>query len=126
MYAAGASHPFKSLSIAFLKKLTRAPSTHTHCINTEVLQELLHRYRSIRKQAMGFELFDAVVNLGLVIHPIEISDMRVAKNLLLKYPRLSTRDAVHLGVVLRRGISKIVSFDSDFDDFAEIERVEPR
>lgn len=126
MYAAGAAHPFKDPSVAFLRKLARAPSAHNHCINTEVLQEILHRYCSLHKPTLGFELFDAVVNLGLVIHPIEAADMKIAKNLLTRHPRLSTRDAVHLGVALRRGITRVASYDSDFDHFPEIVRVEPR
>ncbi|MGB7593613.1 MAG: type II toxin-antitoxin system VapC family toxin [Terriglobia bacterium] len=52
-------------------------------------------------------------------------DVLGACELLRKYPRLSVRDAVHVGTMLRNGLKTVVSVDSDFDQVPEIRRVAP-
>ena len=53
MYAAGSAHPHKAGCLALLERIARSPAAHEHCINTEVLQEILHRYRSIKRDELG-------------------------------------------------------------------------
>lgn len=45
MYAAGAAHRCKIPSVRFLHEAARLE--HACCLNTEVLQEILRRYRAI-------------------------------------------------------------------------------
>jgi len=52
-------------------------------------------------------------------------DVVGACQLLRQYPRLSVRDAVHVGTMLRNGLKTVVSVDSDFDQVSEIRRVAP-
>ena len=126
MYAAGKEHQFKSKCLKFLSKVAQSGSTENYCTNTEVLQEILHRYRSLRRDEIGFEIFNAVLALNINILPIELMDISLAKRLLSKHKNLSTRDAVHLGVMIRNDIDTIVSYDSDFDGFSDIRRMEPK
>lgn len=123
MYAAGVHSPFKEPSLRFLEGLARSRAADDYCTNTEVLQEILHRYKSLNKISIGFQIFDIVLNMGIVIHPVELSDMVIARRLLQTISGISTRDAVHLGMVERRHIKKIVSFDADFDKYPEVQRV---
>ncbi len=51
------------------------------------------------------------------------ADVLEARNLLDSIPRLSARDAIHLAVMRREGVSRIPSFDQAFDEFPEVERV---
>lgn len=95
------------------------------CTSTEVLQEILHRYRSIGVAEKGFLLLDAVVNLGIPILPVRETDLRQARALLAQSPSLSTRDAVHAGVMLGNGITRILSYDRGFSAVANLERLEP-
>jgi len=44
---------------------------------------------------------------------------------LAQYPRLSVRDAVHVGAMLRNGLQTVVSVGSDFDQISEIRRIDP-
>ena len=125
MYAVGKEHPYKQKCVNFLKKVARSSAANEYCINTEVLQEVLHRYKAINKPSIGFELFDMILNLQLVIHPIELGDLKIARTLMTKHPKIGTRDAVHLGFSIRREITRIISYDSDFDSEGSIERVEP-
>jgi predicted nucleic acid-binding protein len=52
-------------------------------------------------------------------------DMVEACEVLRQYPRISVRDAVHVGTMLRNGLKTVVSVDPDFDQVSEIRRVAP-
>ncbi len=51
MYAAGSYHPNKEPSVAFLKNV--AGGRIKVCVSVEILQEILHRYRSINRRKDG-------------------------------------------------------------------------
>ena len=51
MYAGGASHPNKAPSVALLEGI--ATGRLDGVIDAEILQEILHRYRSIRRWKDG-------------------------------------------------------------------------
>ena len=46
MYASGAEHPNKLLSLRFLKRVSDGELEAT--IDAELLQEIIHRYRALR------------------------------------------------------------------------------
>lgn len=125
MYAAGKAHRYKKPCIGFLEQIAKAPAANQHCINTEVLQEILHRYKSIGIPQIGFELFDLILNLGLLVHPIELSDLKLARKIMREYTGISTRDAVHLGMMLRRDIKTVVTYDRDFSSYQGIVSIAP-
>jgi predicted nucleic acid-binding protein len=91
--------------------------------DAEVLQELLHRYTAIgRREAIG-PAWDSILGVVDIVHPIELDDVTRARRLVAAAPTLSARDAVHLAVMQRRGISRILTFDTGFDGILGIERV---
>lgn len=57
------------------------------------------------------------------VFPIELEDVERARVLLLTWRALSARDALHLAVLQRRGIGKIFSFDTHFDDIPGVIRI---
>ena len=63
--------------------------------------------------------------LGVVddVLAIDLDDARAAKDILLRYETMSARDAVHVAVIKRNGIDRIMSFDRGFDAHPGIERV---
>ena len=63
--------------------------------------------------------------LGVVdeVVGIELSDVERAKEILYGYPSLSAGDGVHVAVMLRRRLRRIMSFDRGFDAFPGIERI---
>ena len=73
----------------------------------------------------GTALCDAVLDIGIPVLPVTESGLRRARTLLDDAPQLSTRDAVHVGVMLEHGISRVLSYDRGFDGLAGIERLEP-
>ena len=58
MYAAGTPHPNKQPSAAFLERL--AAEDLPAAIDAEVLQEILHRYRSMGRWDDGKRVFELV------------------------------------------------------------------
>lgn len=121
MYLVGADHPLKRAARLRLEQaiIENVPLA----TDAEVLQELLHRYTAIdRRDAIG-PAWDAIVGVVDVVHPIELEDVTRARRLVSATPTLSARDAVHLAVMQRRGISRILTFDAGFDGIVGIERI---
>jgi predicted nucleic acid-binding protein len=121
MYLVGTEHPNKAAARRLLERaiVDNEPLT----TDVEVLQELLHRYLAIgRRDAIG-PAWDAIVGVVDVIHPIEREDVERARRLIGTGATLSARDALHVAVMQRRGIARILSFDRGFDGILGIERV---
>jgi uncharacterized protein len=121
MYLVGADHPNKAAARRLLERaiVDNEPLT----TDVEVLQELLHRYLAIdRRDAIG-PAWDAIVGVVDVIHPIEREDVERARRLVGVAGNLSARDALHVAVMQRRGIARILTFDIGFDGILGIERV---
>ena len=121
MYLIGAEHPFKAAARRLLERavVDNEPLT----TDVEVLQELLHRYLAIdRHDAIG-PAWDAIVGVVDVIHPVEREDVDRARRLIGAAGSLSARDALHVAVMQRHGITRILSFDAGFDGILGIERI---
>ena len=121
MYLVGAEHPNKAAARRLLEQAI--VDGDALASDAEVLQELLHRYLGIgRRDALG-QAWDALLGVVDVVHPIELEDVDRARRLAETAPRLSARDAVHLAVMQRHGITRIMSFDGGFDGIVGIERL---
>ena len=89
--------------------------------DAEVLQEILHRYVAIdRRDAIG-PASDALLGVVDEVYPVEREDVERARRL-VQATRLSARDAVHVAIMRRRGVDRILTFDRGFDGIAGIAR----
>lgn len=121
MYLVGADHPNKAAARRLLERAIVDDEPLT--TDVEVLQELLHRYLAIdRRDAIG-PAWEAIVGVVDMILAIEREDVDRARRLISAASRLSARDALHLAVMQRHGITRILSFDAGFDGIVGIERV---
>jgi predicted nucleic acid-binding protein len=121
MYLVGADHPHKTEAELLLR---RAIAEEERLLtDAEVLQEILHRYAAIRRRDAIQPAFDALLGLVDEVVAIEAADAGEAKDRLLADPRLSARDALHLAVMRRRGVRRILTFDADFDRYPEVVRL---
>jgi predicted nucleic acid-binding protein len=121
MYLVGATHPNKDVARRLLEQcITRGDRLVT---DAEVLQEVLHRYVAINRRDAIQPAFAAL--LGVVDHvfPIELADIERAKGLLLGVSPLSARDAVHVAIMQRYEVNRILSFDAGFDSVEWIDRM---
>jgi predicted nucleic acid-binding protein len=54
--------------------------------------------------------------------PIELVDAEAAKDVVLRYASLSARAAVHVAVMVRHGVERIMTFDRGFDAYPSLQR----
>lgn len=123
MYAAGAAHPHKAPSVAFLRRV--AEGEVEAAIDAEILQELLHRYRSIGRWEEGRRVYDLTRTLFPTVVPVTAEVMDRARELMDGDETLLARDALHAAVVLTEGFEALCSFDGDFDGIQGIVRRVP-
>jgi uncharacterized protein len=121
MYLVGASHPHKINAQRLLEKLIRDGQRLT--TDAEVLQEILHRYVAIDRRDAIQPAFDVLLGVVDEVLPIDDKAVNRAKQIVQEYRRLSARDAVHLSVMEKHGIQRILSFDSSFDSFPGVTRL---
>ncbi len=123
MYAAGASHRNKASSVAFLTRVSEG--TVAACLSTEILQEILHRYRAINRWNDGKEVFLLSRQIVPEILSIDRHIVNYAYDLLERYPAIMARDAIHAATCMVNRLDGICSFDDDFDGIRGLKRYKP-
>jgi len=121
MYLVGAEHPNKHTTRRILERLVAG--SERLVTDAEVIQEILHRYVAIqRRDAIG-PCVDALLGLADEVFDVTTEDVLRAKALVEGDVRLSARDAVHVAVMERCGVRRILSFDAGFDVVDGLERI---
>lgn len=120
MYLVGAEHPRKRDAQQLLESAAAGERLLT---DVEVFQEICHRYVAIDRREAIQPAFDALIGVTEEVLAIELADAMAARDILLRYRSLSARDAIHLAVMERYGIERIMSFDRGFDSYPKMERV---
>ncbi len=124
MYAGGPEHPLRPPCRAVTDGI--GARTIDAVTSAEVIQEILHRYVSIRRQDRGITIArDAMDLLGPVL-PVTHAVMARVPSLIERYPDLATRDLVHVATCLDAGIDTIVTTDAAMTRVTEVRCVHPR
>ncbi|MGH2781343.1 MAG: type II toxin-antitoxin system VapC family toxin [Thermoleophilaceae bacterium] len=121
MYLVGAAHPHKLDARRVVESTVSADERLL--TDAEVLQEICHRYTAVRRLDMIQPAFDAILEVVDEVLPIERQDAEAAKDILLRYTSLSARDAIHLAVMDRHGVERVMSFDRAFDAYPGVKRL---
>lgn len=121
MYLIGGPHPNKDAAIRAVEKLVRRRVRMI--ASAEILQEILHRYSAVGRTELVQPCFRALLGMVDEVFPVEREDVLRARDVLMSTPQLSARDSLHVAVMERRGVSRILSFDRGFDRVQTIERV---
>ena len=121
MYLIGAAHRHKTDAQRLLEKLLS--ERERLVTDTEVLQEILHRYVAIGRRDAIQPAFEALLGVVDQVLPIELAAVQRAKAIVLGSRQLSARDALHLAVMEQYAIARILSFDAGFDGFPGITRI---
>lgn len=121
MYLVGAPHPNKVAVQELVERLVR--ERRRMATSSEIFQEILHRYVHIDRRDRIELAFETLAGLVDDVIAIESKDVFAAKDLLHAHPRLSARDALHVAIMRRHEIHRIVSFDRAFDAVAGLERL---
>lgn len=122
MYLVGAEHPNKHAARRILERAIAA--SESLVTDVEVVQEILHRYVAIdRRDAIG-PCVDALLGVTDEVFDVTLEDALRARELVLDRHDLSARDAIHVAVMERHGVRRILSFDRGFDGLEGIERID--
>jgi hypothetical protein len=121
MYLVGAPHPHKADAQRLLEKIIS--DRQRLVTNAEVLQEILHRYIAINRRDAIQPAFDALLNIVDQVFSVDLVAAERAKEIVMGYPKMSARDALHLAVMEAHDIDQVLSFDSAFDGFPGIARL---
>jgi len=114
MYLVGADHPNKAAARALLElAVARRERLVT---DAEVIGEILHRYAVIDRRTSIEPAVDALLGVVDEVYPVELADVVRARDIVLS-SRLTARDAIHVAIMQRHGIARIMTFD---DAFAEL------
>lgn len=123
MYVAGRDHEYKEPSTRFMRAVARRRVDAVS--DVEILQEILYRYRAVRRTSIGFAVFDTVIATIPHIYPILLVDLRTSRAILAEYRGVEPRDAIHVAVMRRTGVRAIVSYDEHFDGIPGVDRFTP-
>lgn len=124
IYASGREHPYKAPCNRVIGMAVVHPQTFF--TSSEVLQELLHLYRSAGRWPLGKRVlrsFSEVMRDR--VEPVYFEDVEWAGEFADLYPQVSSRDLVHAAVMKRLGIDRIVSADRGFDKLPGLQRLDP-
>jgi uncharacterized protein len=121
MYLVGGPHPHKADARRWLEELVSGQERLV--TDSEVLQEILHRYVSIGRPDAIQPAFDALIGIVDEVFPVDRAAVERAKAIVLGRNGLSARDAVHLATMQINSVKRILSFDRGFDGFPGITRL---
>lgn len=121
MYLVGAPHPNKDAARSALERIIQRGERMV--TSAEVMQEILHRYGALKRPDAIQPAFDALLGVVDEVFPVEAEDVQRARDVMMGLGKLSARDALHVAVMKRRGITRVLSFDAGFDAVAWVERV---
>jgi uncharacterized protein len=124
VYAAGGPHPLRQPCWEILGLVADRPDSFI--TDTEVLQEIVHRFLAQHRWPHGNGIFKEFYNLlNPHIEPVLPLDVWRCAELADGSNRADARDLIHIAVMERLGVTEIVSADRGFDDFPAINRIDP-
>ena len=113
MYLVGAAHPSK---VDAQRRLEQLVTQRVRLVtDAEVLNEILHRYTAIDRRGSIQHAWDALVGVVDDVLPVGRETLERSKQLVLQYPTLPVRTALHVATMQVHGISNMLSFDPAFD-----------
>jgi hypothetical protein len=123
MYAAGTDHPLRAACRRIVERV--GDGDVDAVTSTEVVQEIIHRYLSIRRPDLARRIAADTLDLFSPVLPITHACARRMPDLVERYPFLQARDLIHVATCIHEGIAEILTPDRGFDQVAEVRRIDP-
>jgi len=121
MYLVGAAHPNK---VDAQRRLEALVVQRTRLVtDAEVLTEILQRYTALERRGGIQPAIDALLGVVDEVLPVDRDTVERAKQLVLQYPTLPVRAALHIATMQRQGIESVLSFDAAFDRVPGLTRI---
>lgn len=121
MYLVGEAHPHKSDAQRLLESAITSRSRLV--TDAEVLQEICHRYSAINRLDAVQPAFDSILGAVDEVLAVTRADVEAAKEILMGVQGISARDSLHVAIMRRHSIDKIMSFDRGLDLCPGVERL---
>jgi predicted nucleic acid-binding protein len=121
MYLVGAPHPHKTDAQLLLER--SIAKNERIVTDAEVLQEILHRYTAIDRRDAIEPVFAVISEVVDTVLPVTEDIVLRTKEIVLGRKAFSARDALHLAVMEKNGIDRILSFDRHFDGWVGVTRI---
>lgn len=121
MYLVGEAHPHKVDARRLLERFIA--DGERLVTDVEVFQEILHRFVAVKRRDAIQPTFDVLRDVVDEVFSIHDPDVERAKAVVLGRRSLSARDAIHVAVMEREGVQRILTFDTGFDGVPGIERI---
>lgn len=121
MYLVGTDHPHKQRVVTLVPQLVSARDQLV--TSAETYQEILHRYRALGDHEHLNAAYDALDAMVSIVADVTKDDVDHARIHAGRYPRLSSRDCLHLAVMDRIGCGTIWSYDTGFDAVGTLQRI---
>lgn len=119
MYLVGAPHPNRTRAQQLLDQLVISETPLV--TDAEVYQEVLHRYAAIGRPKMIDPAYAVLDGLVDDVFSVGRSELEEARRLVLQ--GVGARDALHVSTMREHQITRILTFDSGFDRFGDLERL---
>ena len=120
MYLVGTAHPNKANARQLLEAAIAA--SERLVTSAEVLQDILHRYVAIDRRDAIQPAFGALLGIVDEVIAIELADVVRARDFVMGMSDLSARHALHVAVMARENIERIMTFDKAFDRVPGVSR----
>jgi predicted nucleic acid-binding protein len=121
MYLVGAAHPNK---VDAQRRLEALVANHARLVtDAEALNEILHRYTALDRRSYIQLACDALLGVVDEVLPVGLETVERTKQLVLQYPALPVRTALHVAVMQQHGIETVLSFDPGFDRVPGVHRL---
>jgi uncharacterized protein len=124
IYAVGRPHQNREVCQRLFQDI--AAGSTDYAIDVELLQEVLYVYSSRGERGRALEIVDLLLQIFPDPLPISGIDVVLARNVMEQHPRLSPRDAIHLGVALNYRLEGIVTTDQDILELGMVIGFHPR
>ena len=121
MYLVGAAHPNK---VDAQRRLEALVTSRTRLVtDAEAMNEILHRYHTLERRGYVQYAFDALLGVVDEVLPVGRETVDLAKQLVLQYPMLPVRTAIHVASMQQQHIDTVLSFDPGFDRISGLNRL---
>ncbi len=111
MYLVGQPHANRDRLEHFLRSNPDDP----YVTSAEVYQEVVHRYVAIDRRQAIQDCFDVLNAFVQTVYPITKEDAERAAAISLAQRGLSGRDCLHIALMERYGVKRVLTCDEDFD-----------
>lgn len=93
--------------------------------STETIQEIIFYSQKFKDVDAGIYIAKEILKIVPRILPVDLKVVHKYITLVGEYPKMDSRDSLHVAVCLSNGITSIISVDKGFDGVKEINRIDP-